>query len=139
MSVQPIVEVFLHSLEPHRLSDDCFVVGRLLLAHSLLEWPSILVVVEGFQDVVTLLLKALLLGALGSLVVLLGPAGLEESLDLVEVVPVESSVTRKVESWVDSLVDDLVDLVHDEVPLHLDRVRDVLVINAFVDLALHHR
>lgn len=132
------VQVLLDLLQPHRVQDHVVVVRSLLRTDSSSEWPGILMVIQGFEDVRALLLKRLLFGALCLVVRLLGPSSLEKPSDLVEL-KVPAFIFGEVELGVDLLVDDLVNLADDEVALHFNRVADVLVVDSFVDFALHHR
>lgn len=96
-------------------------------------------IVECSQNVVTLLFKWLFLGALCSLIVLFGPSSFNKPLNFIEIIVMNRSSTRKVQSGINSLVNNFMNFADNEISLHLDGVGDVFIIDALMNLALHHR
>ena len=137
LCIEPLLQLLVDFFEPHWIGDDGVVVRGLLLADSDAEGPGVFVVVEGGQDIVTLLLKGLLLGALGRFVALQGPPGLQEARHLGEL-KILAAAGAEIERLIDFAIDDLLDLGDHEVTLHFDGVRYILIINADMNLTLHH-
>ena len=137
LGVLVVLQLLTHALNPHGLLDDCVVVGSLLLSHRLAERPRILMIVQCLQNVVTLFFERLLFGLFGRFVVSLRPAGLDQARDVAELV-VDSAALTYVKRSEHSARHQLTNLVQHKLGLRLNLLVYILVVNVFVDLALHH-
>ena len=90
--------------------------------------------VNSFEKVVTLLLKGFFLVAFRLLVRLLGPTSFKKPSHVLKL----DLFSFPLKCRVHLSVHDLLDLGYYKLTLRLDGLRDVLIVDGFVDLALHH-
>lgn len=136
--VVSFVQILPDLIKPHWLCDDSIVIRSLSLANRLSKWPCVFMIPKRLKNILALLFKCFFFCPFRFFIICLRPPSFKQSLYLIKL-KVICSFLVKVKRIIDSLIDHRVDFRNDELPLLLDDAADVLVVDTFVYLALHHR